>query len=85
MKSSPTLWLAIGILLGGAVGGATAVWAQSEGSVKPMDVQSGSSCESHAVKHLLVATDSAKRVDQEWNLNAAKAYRELAAMGFREC
>lgn len=82
---SQAAFVAFGLLLGLAVGAAVAVGAQTTDAVKPTDYQTGSSCDARATKHLLAAVDPNQREWQEWNLNAAEAYRELVALGFREC
>ncbi len=62
-----------------------AVVSTAQESVRPGDYADGSSCEAKATKHLLAAVDPTQRDWQEWNLNAAQAYKELAALGFQEC
>ena len=52
---------------------------------KPDDYSTGSSCEAHAVKHLLNAVDPTHADWQEWDMRAAEAYLKLDAIGFREC
>lgn len=41
------------------------------------------SCQGYQIEHLLAAKDPFKRTEQEWNLKAAEAYKELAEIGYR--
>ena len=42
-------------------------------------------CQTKAIQHLKDATDITKSAQQDWNLNASEAYRELEEMGYQGC
>lgn len=79
MNTSPTLIIALITLIGTLAGTVAA------NQLKPDEYQTGTDCNSYAVKHLILATQESEADRQDWHIQTAHAYREMAEMGFREC